>query len=1134
MGAKKAFTVLLFCCLPLLPVGAQGLFTVPSYTWYNQAEVTAGFKATAAGTSSATLTLRQLATTAGTRFLLTYPDGSSDELQKGMYFYTEAAGTAGYTVHFRQAASEYLLTVVSNTGDLDANACFYLTVSGIGNSTANSIEAVASVDCGVLPYGAHWQGKAELIEVLADESDLNLLFTVKGLAYTAVAHKVTVWIRSSVALGLFDLRGFTFGPTAGSSVNVSRLNTNAAVDRSLDVDENGTDLTWRAFGGNLYSLVLEANEDCTALDSPTVCDFSHDETWQLTLKNAVSALETGLDVSLQVQDKAGNTVASSSPGTPMDPVSLRRPPPAAITGPVNQPAALTLPVMRGRQYTLRTRPPAGSEELHWFATAAIPASQSTFPSPTAFTASTDSINTLAKKRYFLKHQLAVAAPDSRFVGFTHFSFDTLTVESQGKEQLGFPNASGVPYDEGREPYIDGIVEGPDGQAETSGSDAGQIYGENGWRGAYRITHADGTIPEDVAFQALRSQDGTRLYLSFEVDNDTNLSDTDVIVLGIRPNAAGTDPADDRLLRVYPKTNTIRYYRGSAGWQEYAPTLTSGFAMAARDRTAAESRWSVELRLPVQAQGSEWPQIQGDFLLYYDVFRTYSEVSSELVVSQFGWPRFAPKVRGNIDTFQFSPAWWGEARRVDPLTTNGVDIAGADIGVIPNAGDLVSAPSSVMPTDPSRVNTFVARVHTPTTREIDDGAGGVTTSPREVSGVNVTFRIANWGVPSTHAEYWEVIPANVAPYDRDPVLTQTSPTFGDNIIEGDGVGQYEAQWQLTAQQRDRYVTDWGPTVNELHQCIHVLLDASGNVDFVRKSVVRNMNFDAASKFTQEARIDGRGYGAPPLGWPKHRFLLFVNRQEAEQHPRKNSPASSLLAGAGAQPPAGLVSQLVWSAHAQRYTGEILIIDGTAHQVLDPVGSFGHVMSHPGEVRGWTDSLEGTTEVSDRLRVVEVPPEQVASAKTVIEAVEPLGLSLSLHAGAATPLPPSAFANDYRTGFCLIGDAGYRICERLAVIVLLGYSSFPAAAAGDPSASVLNLALNAKYFLPVRWNMRLGVGLGPELFLRDWADVDLGYDLDLSLDLRLNRLLTLEAGAIYHSHFDQQVWFLQTHAGLVLRL
>jgi len=66
------------------------------------------------------------------------------------------------------------------------------------------------------------------------------------------------------------------------------------------------------------------------------------------------------------------------------------------------------------------------------------------------------------------------------------------------------------------------------------------------------------------------------------------------------------------------------------------------------------------------------------------------------------------------------------------------------------------------------------------------------------------------------------------------------------------------------------------------------------------------------------------------------------------------------------------------------------------------------------------------------------------------------------------------------------------------------------------------------------LRLGVGVGPELFLRDWTDLDLGYDLDLSFDLQLARFLSLEAGATYHSHFNQQVWFLQSRAGFVLRL
>ncbi len=1136
MKRNRNAIAFIFWLLSALSAGAQEFYTVGSYTWYNKAEVTVGFVATAAGVTSADITIGNLTVTPSTRYVLTYPDGTSDEIKPGMYFFTEETATSGYTIQFRQSGSNYLLTVDRNGGDnLETTACFYLTISGIGNSSSNAVTASASPGCGIIPYGNHWQGNNVLADISAGERDVNILFTVNGANCnidTKLAHKVIIGIRSTVALTTtFDLRGFTYGPTSSNSVDVTFTNCDAATDNAIDTDRNGTDISWRTTGGQ-YTLILEANESCGPMDDPSLCDFSHDETWQLTLKEAAGALGAGIDVSIVVRDKDGNVISASETNGTVDPVSLVHPPLAVITGPVNQPAAVTFPVMRERTYNLMPQTSSGTETLKWFATTAVPGGLP-FPNPEAITLTSDSLSSLAQKRYFLKSKQAVAAPGPQFTSFTHFSFDVLTVESKGKEYAAFPRATGVPYDEEREPYVDdGIVEGNDGR----GSDAEKIYGENGWKGAFRVTHEDGAIPEDVAFQAIRSIDGNTLYMSFEVKSDTDLEDTDVIVVGIRPDSTITTSSNDRMLRIYPGSKTIHYYRDSAAWQEYTPTISSGFKVGTLDETGANSRWSVEIRIPAQAQGSEWPQIQGSFLLYYDVLRTYAEVSGEYVVSQFSWPRFAPRVRGNIDTFQFSPAWWGEAKKADPLTTNGVSISSSDIGVIPAAGDLSTAPTNVMTTDTSRINTFVARVRNTTTQEKDDGAGGVIVSPKEVSGVNVTFRIANWGVPSLSAQYWSIILANVAPYNQNPVPAQTSPTPGDSVIEGNTYGQYEAQWQLTGDQRNLYVTDWGPTVNELHQCIHVLVDApSGNVNFLNKSVVRNMNFDGASKFSQVACIDSRGYGPPPFGWKDQRFLLFINQQRLDEGADLKGQMAAFMSARGKQKSGATSSYFIWSAHATRYTGDVVIINGVPHKAVDPVGSFGHVMEHKGEVRDWNNSLEGTTAISDRLRRIDVPPESVAKAKTVIEAVEPIGLSLSLHVGAATPVPPSSFANDYSTGFCVIGDIGYRLPDRVSMIGLLfGYNGFPAKSAGDDDSSIMNIALNYKYFLPIGRNMQFGIGAGLELFIQDFSTLNSGYDLDLSYDIGISRVLGFEIGVICHSQFNQKVWFIQSHAGLILRL
>lgn len=1114
-------SVLIICLLSMTFFVYSQMYTVSSFEWYDKETIPVFFEIPS-GTAETTVTIDTYGNNPATlQFFITLNDGTTDIVGNGSYILTTGDAVSGKTIQC-SGTGPYVVTITDNTGGTATNEYWGITIAGLGGGTNHTGAAITGG--GLFPYGNVWHWNDDLLDAADNDEEINILFDVNGSVYTNI-HKALVYIESSEPIYRVELNGVTSGCGLLSPQNIDPALGSSPSWISGSVGSSSTGGTTYNFSeisaGSIYLLEIEVLNKTSP--PPPDSDFDFNEKWQLILSYTAGVTEVQAAVSIKIEDNSAVDITPAV-GESTDPASLTRQPLAAITKPVNQPSTLTLPVMRERTFTFEADSPV-SPTMTWYKDGVQQPSLSS-----------DSISNISQVIYTLKSKETVTTSGYPYSNFTHFAFDSLTVQSYGKEYIGFPYARGVPYDEGREPHIDGIVEGPDGQQETSGSDAGEIYGENGWSGAYRITHADGTITEDVAFQALRSQDGNRLYMSFEVKNDSSLDATDVIVVGIRPDASSTTEANDRLLRIYPLSGTIQYYQDSSNWQQYTPTLTTQFNVGTNDQTATNQAWSVEVQIPVPAQGTEWPQIQNDFLLYYDVFRTYTEVSTDLLVSQFAWPRFSQKVRGNIDTFQFSPSYWGLARKANPLTTNGVSIGWSDIGVITAPGDLVSTPTNIMSTNTSNTNTFVARVHNNTIQEIDDGGGGVIDNQREVSNVNVTFRIANWGVPPyDSATYWEIIPANVSPYDNNPVMTQTSPTMGATIIGPSSTGQYEAQWQLTSAQRDRYILDHSATVNELHQCINVVLDApSGNVNFINKSVVRNMNFDGASTFEQEARIDGRGYGKPPFGWEKHRFLLYINKYKLEGLPGQVMQQPTDLT-TGLQPrPVDKNTYLNWSAHAMRYTGEIVIIDGAAHTIVDPVGSFGHVMIHEGEVLHWDYSLEGLPKLRKNpdIFLVDVPEDEVKKVNTVIKAVEPTG-HVSLHGGASIPL--TQFAADYEVGWNVIADLGFKIIPRLYIMGMFGYNWFPAKSSGVDDTSILNISLTAKYYLPVQPFLDIGIGVGPELYITDFDfnRLDVGYNVDLSLDYRITNAILAEIGAIYHSHFSEEYWFIQTHAGLLFR-
>jgi hypothetical protein len=596
--------------------------------------------------------------------------------------------------------------------------------------------------------------------------------------------------------------------------------------------------------------------------------------------------------------------------------------------------------------------------------------------------------------------------------------------------LCLPRHRGVPYDPDP-PAIDSII-----QADV------------GWRGAARLTYGDGTIQPHVAFQTLKHRTEDYIYLSFEVRNDTTFDNTDLIILNFRASSVGGTAADDRRIFIYPlcdgtgaaesecanlvddepaisgKSNRtpreVHVWKDSSGWQEILESPTDAIGTlknfeikVGSFQDGSANAWNLEIRLPTSTAngGTDWINFADDFLFYFNVIRTCDETACPPwgEALEFRWPREAPEVGDFVDSYPFAPDEWGEATRAAGAVCKGVWLTSSDIGT-------TNTPASrIQYTGPPNdfTNTFFARVSNDT--EVD----GV---PQAVEDVKVTFKLANWGIPG-HDEWTKIEVA-------DPACPNTSnennPTCSKDIAAAaadgtPGATTFNLEWQVPDADIPNYQA-------RPHQCILVQLSADSDANIVTSSVHRNMDFVAASRFERNAEISAKGYGEPPEGSDgKHEFILGITKSirryehkgefyfpidillppdagstvAASHAMRKKGGAHGALFNEIIQNlmpiPASVAGEnvqeaMTWALHAYRKTGRTVTIKGRTYPIVDPVGGFGYVASHSGAVSEWTsrltddgDDLKPTNQ-QDRYTIA-IPPEQVRTVKTIIEAQQP---------------------------------------------------------------------------------------------------------------------------------------------------
>jgi opacity protein-like surface antigen len=144
-------------------------------------------------------------------------------------------------------------------------------------------------------------------------------------------------------------------------------------------------------------------------------------------------------------------------------------------------------------------------------------------------------------------------------------------------------------------------------------------------------------------------------------------------------------------------------------------------------------------------------------------------------------------------------------------------------------------------------------------------------------------------------------------------------------------------------------------------------------------------------------------------------------------------------------------------------------------------------------------------------------------------------VSLHSGAA--IPSGEMADYYDPGFNVMLDFGYWLNPNLALMAFLGYNDFKAKSAGTDDNYIINLSVNARYYQPYRlmpmppWSYYIGGGFG--YYLIDIGDNEFGFNVGAGLNYEINPTITLEIGADYHQTFDNDIKFIHTHGGVIVR-
>ncbi|HUW70471.1 MAG TPA: hypothetical protein VMX33_09560 [bacterium] len=785
------------------------------------------------------------------------------------------------------------------------------------------------------------------------------------------------------------------------------------------------------------------------------------------------------------------------------------------------------------------------------------------------------------------------APEVRTVHFKAIAADgtegevsTMTIIAYPDDNVSFPRYQGLPFDN-EPPWIDGTLSGWDDHLNPSGSGAADVvYGENGWRGVFSIPFSDGTEP-DARIDLVRSSDS--LYLGIDVNFDDTLTAEDQILIGIGKDAgARFDEAGNvGLLTITPLTNSVSLSQKNAagGWD---PVSTpAGIQVAHKSSTDGDpAHWTLELRLPFGPGSTpSWFNL-GNRFLFFARIRRFGNGSG--TYSSFTWPRTIP---ATVAAPEAIPDYWGTASRDDSLPSNGLYFSGySAVGVRTDPLD-VGAPliSSITFTDPMAgantvVNRLVARVSNDAQRATLAADGTVSHEYLAAPDVRVTFKMAQWGVPSPDARYWTPIVAQ-------PIADLSKPTANPTVRQevpaattlGPGTKDFILDWQLDAAQIAQFA-EGTVAVNGLdrrHQCLLAEIDtnpatsSSAAVNVVSKSVFRNMDFSAQNPgpeaFSAQAEISAQGLesfiadlklrnsGERRIllriftkDWKSSRDTLGTLDRKIALNTKRSPLSSSAIRPLPVRKPAlterylselrpyiedapGTISFIEYIVKAYVYTGRTIRRNDKDFEEVSPIGSYGYVVRHLSSTESWDFHIEGAQRIDDRTYIITIRTNGTTSIIDHMRAIDPPRWSFGLLGGAGFGVPSSGTFTAPGGGGVLSASFNMGLDELnrdYALAADLGYDYLPGSGSAEPWSSwYLAASFRAGFPFILKW-LRPYLSVGAGLFQDASSDVLFGAALGTGLEFSVSRPVHLQIRADFLGTKTEAIMHLR--AGLIYRL
>jgi hypothetical protein len=293
------------------------------------------------------------------------------------------------------------------------------------------------------------------------------------------------------------------------------------------------------------------------------------------------------------------------------------------------------------------------------------------------------------------------------------------------------------------------------------------------------------------------------------------------------------------------------------WEELPEAFDATLAVKVRSWTPPPTGgaspgvgWSVEIKLPIDPVGTDWPGIPPSFKLFMTVLR-FTGTPAGFVNPKLQFPR---------DRFPLSGTFGSSLNIPDDRYGNGLIGAGLGTGVrFKNDWQgLGRLEGSTIVNNVKRrtANTLVARLEN--------------TSPTDAANnVVAEFRFGKYGLPPgglPGSQRWR----DWRQFDNMLPLGPVYPkrTAPQNLPVGSSTVDLTQGWTLSPAEQSEF------SPPDDHRCMVGQLFSSQNVNFVQSSVRSNTNFVNMSEHEREAEVSGVGYEDPPDGGPDHDFVLFT--------------------------------------------------------------------------------------------------------------------------------------------------------------------------------------------------------------------------------------------------------------------